>query len=97
MGKTSSIGNINEVIGASAGKVWHALSEGSKMSLRELLTKTKLKNNLLCSAIGWLARENKIYRDNELYALGDANLTPEIGTKAGKVWGALNEHGALSM
>lgn len=97
MRRTSNIENINETIGTSAGKVWHALSEGNKMNLSELESKTELKNNLICSAIGWLARENKIYRDGELYALGETNLTSEIGTNAGKVWGALNERGVLSM
>ena len=41
-------------------------------------------------AVGWLARENKICKDGELYRLDATNLTFEIGGNAGKIWYVLN-------
>jgi hypothetical protein len=41
-------------------------------------------------AIGWLARENKVYREGELYKLGITNLTFDIGRNAGMIWNLLN-------
>ena len=48
------------LIGKNAGIVWNAL-HNSKLSWEELLKGTKLKPLELASAIGWLAREDKIY------------------------------------
>ena len=47
------------LIGENAGIVWKVL-QNNKMSWEELLKDTKLKSLELASAIGWLARENKI-------------------------------------
>lgn len=50
-----------EIIGANAGIVWHMLSaKRDKMVFGELLTATRLSLIELASAIGWLARENKV-------------------------------------
>lgn len=48
------------MIGKNAGTVWRAL-HNSTMSWEELLKSTRLEPLELASAIGWLARENKIY------------------------------------
>lgn len=48
------------LIGQNAGIVWRAL-HNNKMSWEELMKNTKLKALELASAIGWLAREGKIY------------------------------------
>lgn len=50
--------NIN-VIGEHAGIVWRALNAG-EMSWDALLERTGLLPLELASALGWLARENKI-------------------------------------
>ena len=47
-------------IGENAGKVWTALNGQGPMGLDQLKTATRLKDNNLCLALGWLAREGKI-------------------------------------
>lgn len=49
-----------EKIGTNAGIVWRMLSAKDKMTIKELLLETDLNLLELASAIGWLARENKI-------------------------------------
>ena len=46
-------------IGANAGLVWGALQKGA-LDLKALKKATKLKNEELFLALGWLAREGKI-------------------------------------
>ena len=46
-------------IGANAGLVWGALQNGAQ-GLKALKKATKLKNDELFLALGWLAREGKL-------------------------------------
>lgn len=46
-------------IGENAGLVWGALQNGAK-DLKALKKATKLKNDELAFALGWLAREGKL-------------------------------------
>lgn len=46
-------------IGENAGLVWNALQNGAQ-GLKALKKATKLKNEDLFLALGWLAREGKI-------------------------------------
>lgn len=46
-------------IGENAGLVWGALQSGAK-DLKALKKATKLKNDELFLALGWLAREGKL-------------------------------------
>ena len=46
-------------IGFNAGLVWGALQNGA-LDLKALKKATKLKNDELAFALGWLARENKL-------------------------------------
>ncbi len=46
-------------IGENAGLIWNAL-QGGALTLKALKKATKLKNDDLNLALGWLARENKI-------------------------------------
>ena len=48
-----------EKIGFNAGLVWAALENGA-LALKALKKATKLKNDELAFALGWLARENKL-------------------------------------
>ena len=49
-----------ELIGTNAGKVWNALHEGGKMSLKALKKATKIKAEKdMYAAMGWLAKEGK--------------------------------------
>lgn len=46
-------------IGENAGLIWNAL-QGGALTLKALKKATKLKNDELFLAIGWLAREGKL-------------------------------------
>jgi hypothetical protein len=83
--------------GRNAGKVWTTLSTQGPLNEDELLKNTKLKEDELWAAIGWLARENKIYRENDTYKLGQTNLAPTIGTNAGKVWNTVAALGEIDV
>ena len=72
--------------GWNAGKVWKILNTKGPLKEETLFRSTKLKEDEFWAAIGWLAREGKIRRENNMYKLGQTNLTPKIGTDAGKVW-----------
>ncbi len=57
-------------IGTNAGKVWHALQETTEIKLPDLATKLCLSVEDTALAIGWLARESKIFirqKDNEIW------------------------------
>lgn len=50
-----------EEIGTNAGKVWNALHDGGKMSLKALKKATKIKTEKdMYAALGWLAKEGKL-------------------------------------
>lgn len=50
---------ITTKIGENAGLIWNAL-QGGALTLKALKKATKLKNDDLNLALGWLAREGKI-------------------------------------
>jgi len=79
--------------GGSAGKIWQTLNSEKVASELSLKKKTGLKNDEFYGGIGWLARENKIRREEGMYKLGETNLTNEIGSNAGKIWQTLKMHG----
>lgn len=83
--------------GSNAGKVWKTLSTKGPLKEETLLKTTKLKEDELWTAIGWLARENKICRENNMYKLGNTNLTPKIGADAGKVWNTVAQQGEVDI
>ena len=57
-------------IGTAAGLVWNALNESSTpMSYEQLKRATKLTDTMFYLAIGWLAREDKVWYNNECYSL----------------------------
>lgn len=47
-------------IGLNAGTIWNLLSDEQPLSFESLKAKSALSEADLWSAIGWLARENKI-------------------------------------
>ena len=57
-----------EKIGQNAGLVWGALQNGA-LELKALKKATKLKNDELFLALGWLAREGKV-----ILAEGEAEI-----------------------
>jgi hypothetical protein len=50
---------ITTKIGENAGLIWNAL-QGGALTLKALKKATKLKNDELYLALGWLARESKV-------------------------------------
>ena len=50
---------ITTKIGENAGLIWNAL-QGGALTLKGLKKATKLKNDDLNLALGWLAREGKV-------------------------------------
>ena len=83
--------------GQNAGKVWQVLNAHGPLKEEALLKTTRLNQDDLWAAIGWLARENKICKENNMYKLGTTNLTPKIGNDAGKVWSTLAKQGEVDI
>jgi hypothetical protein len=81
--------NIVEEFGRNAGKVWETLRTHGPLTETKLMNITKLKEHEFYTAVGWLARENKIYREGTVYKLGTTNLTSKIGENAGKIFTTL--------
>ncbi len=78
--------NIVEECGRNAGKIWETLRAYGPLQEAKLMSLTKLKEHEFYSAVGWLARENKIYKDGNIFKLGETNLKNKIGGAAGKVY-----------
>lgn len=59
-----------DMIGIWAGIVWRTLNERGNLSIHELQQSTSLEYAAIYSAVGWLAREDKIsFGDNEELSL----------------------------
>jgi len=82
--------NIVEEFGRNAGKVWRVLNTYGPLPQNKVIETTKLEEKEFYAAIGWLARENKIWKDNTKYKLGETNLADRIGLDAGKIWKVLH-------
>lgn len=51
---------MQEKIGLTAGRIWHALNAGNELSLAQLKKAVGGKTPVFDWAVGWLAREDKI-------------------------------------
>ncbi|MCE5177792.1 MAG: winged helix-turn-helix domain-containing protein [Porphyromonadaceae bacterium] len=49
-----------KIIGTNAGIIWNLLNNNQKWSITQLQEASGLSEKEIYSAIGWLARENKI-------------------------------------
>ena len=85
--------DYNNIFGKSAGKIWKTLHEKGPLNEKYLLNYSKLSKDEFFIAIGWLARENKICKNDDTYRLDTSNLDFLIGNNAGKVWNTLNQYG----
>lgn len=83
-----------EQFGWTARIVWDVLSQQGPLDFEEIQTHSHLREYEIHIAIGWLARENKIFYNSDKYLLSETNLTPDIGTNAGVIWNILHNHGA---
>ncbi|KYK22223.1 hypothetical protein AYK25_07410 [Thermoplasmatales archaeon SM1-50] len=88
---------LEDEVGWNAGKVWKVLNTRGPLREEVLLNTTKMKEDELWAAIGWLAREDKICCENNMYKLGQTNLIVKIGTDAGKVWNTVAKQGAIDI
>ena len=87
--------NKIEDFGRNAGKIWETLNTHGALTQTNLIKKTKLKNDEFYAAVGWLARENKIWKDGATYKLGETNMTDKIGEDASKIWNVLHKYGEI--
>lgn len=79
--------NITTKFGESAGMIWITLNEKGPLKKEEIQDITHLNKEDLHAGLGWLARENKIFKENNnSYKLDNTNLESEIGSKAGRLW-----------
>ena len=85
--------NIVEECGRNAGRIWETLRLHGSLPEPRLISLTKLKEHEFYAAIGWLARENKIFKNGSKYELRETNLTNKIGEDAGKIWNILTSQG----
>ena len=53
-------------IGNNAGIVWELLNDGKRWKYEDLKTASGLSDRDLNAAIGWLAREDKIYFETDV-------------------------------
>ncbi|MEM0466987.1 MAG: winged helix-turn-helix domain-containing protein [Candidatus Thermoplasmatota archaeon] len=89
--------NVYEEFGKHAGEIWRTLDKYGPLTELKLKETTKLKDDEFYVAIGWLARENKIWKDGPFYKLGSTNLTYKIGNDAGNVWKLLETKGTIDI
>ena len=82
--------NITNKYGKNAGKIWNVLNKHGSMTPTNLKRKTGLNNEELYVGLGWLAKENKIYFEDNCFSLGDYNWDNTIGKNAGKIWDLLD-------
>jgi hypothetical protein len=85
--------NTVEQLGRNAGRVWETLNQYGSLTITQLIELTTLRPYEVYIAVGWLARENKIRKNNNIFHLDETNLTAEIGGNAGKLWKILEEEG----
>ena len=82
--------DVTVKFGNSAGKIWQVLNEKGCLKKDDIIQITSLTETDLHTGIGWLARENKISRQQDWYKLENTNLDSEIGTHAGRIWKILD-------
>lgn len=76
-----------EKFGINAGKIWDVLNVNGALNKKKIIETAKINNKDFYLGLGWLARENKIYREEKNnYRLDETNLTGEIGKLAGRIW-----------
>ena len=83
--------DVTTKFGDNAGKIWSVLSEKGCLKKDDIITLTKLDEKNFHAGLGWLARENKISRqDEDCFKIDNSNLDSEIGSHAGRVWKILD-------
>lgn len=62
---TSTVMSLIDEIGETAGQVWHSLDKRGPMSLPMLVKEVDAPRDLVMQAVGWLAREDKVWIEEE--------------------------------
>jgi hypothetical protein len=91
------MGDMIDNFGSNAGKVWNVLNKEGPINRYKLMKTTKLKKYDLFTAVGWLAREDKICLDNNFYCLGKTNFAETIGKDAGKIYDLLSTYEEIDL
>jgi len=90
------VGGFKINYGENAEKIWSTLDEKGPLKETELKNIAQLNDIDFHTAVGWLARENKIYKDDEgFYKLDNTNLTHSIGANAGRIWKIIDIWGEM--
>lgn len=87
--------DVTEEFGFNAGRVWLTLKNNGPLTISQLIEETSLRENEVSAAVGWLARENKIRQEGDVFCLDETNLTFKIGGNAGKIFNAIFSNGEL--
>ncbi|UCH71775.1 MAG: winged helix-turn-helix domain-containing protein [Thermoplasmatales archaeon] len=91
--------DLTNNIGENAGRIWELINEKGLINEEEILKISKLNKNEFFAGIGWLARENKVSKENKnKYKLDNkTNLIIEIGETAGKVFKVMDIWGEVDI
>jgi len=60
---TAEIVDCLQLIGQTAGTVWHVLAESGPLSAAKLAKEIDAPRDVVMQAVGWLAREGKVTVD----------------------------------
>lgn len=83
--------DLTTKFGDNAGKIWLVLNEEGCLKKKKILKFTQLNDDDFFTGVGWLAKENKIFKEEkDCFKLDTTNLEPEIGAHAGRVWKILD-------
>jgi len=78
--------DLTTKFGENAGKIWSVLNEEGCLKKKKLLKITQLNDDDFFTGVGWLAKENKISKeDKDCFKLDVSNLDSEIGEHACRV------------
>ena len=66
--------NLGNEIGENAGLIWRILKNEGDIEIHSLVYKLQINENDIYSAIGWLARENKIKIKKNIYTKFDKKI-----------------------
>jgi hypothetical protein len=56
--------NLTPEIGGNAGRIYDLLKDNDRLTVNDLIQRGEMKRKDVWSAVGWLAREDKIYMDD---------------------------------
>ena len=62
---TATVTSSIEEIGEMAGRVWQSLAKRGPISLPMLVKEVNAPRDLVMQAVGWLAREEKVWIEEE--------------------------------